>query len=415
MNSVLIGPFSQLISMRNLPLKGPLVDEQLEILEGAGMWVENGIIKEVANFELLKSKLENTSTRIMQLDGHHVCMPSFTDCHTHILFGGERANDFAMRNAGKSYLDIAAAGGGIWNTVQATRKLSRLDLVRLALERSYALLKQGVTTIEIKSGYGLNVEEELKALRAIKEANEKSKVDLIATCLAAHLLPKDFQGGADAYLEMMSNQLFPILKAEKLTNRIDAFIEKGAFSSDEIRPYFEKAKLEGFDIVVHGDQFFCEGSSIAVEFDAISVDHLEASTNHEIDRLAQSNVVAVALPAASFGLGCSFAPARRLLDAGVCLAIATDWNPGSAPLGELITSASILGTMEKLSNAEVLAGITFRAAHALKLSDRGRLQEGFNADFLIYNVSNYQEITYQQGRLQPLSVWKNGEEIYHQY
>jgi imidazolonepropionase len=168
----------------------------------------------------------------------------------------------------------------------------------------------------------------------------------------------------------------------------------------------------GFDLTVHADQFSTSGSKLAVELAAVSADHLEASTEDEITLLAGSDVIPVALPAASLGIGCEFTPARRLLDAGASLAIATDWNPGSAPMGKLIESASILATMQKLSNAELFAAITFRAAKALNLDDRGRLMEGKLADFVIYQTDNYQNITYFQGGLQPKAVWKNGIEVF---
>jgi len=411
--SILIGPFAQVLTMRKLPIKGALSDDQLEIIAAGGIWVEKGIIKEVGVFEDLRNKLAGADVYVKELCGTQVCLPSFVDCHTHILYGGSRANDFAMRNAGSSYLEIANAGGGIWSTVQHTRDLSEQELVDGVLLRSTCLLEQGITTIEVKSGYGLNVKEELKALRAINKANILSQADLIPTCLAAHMLPKDYQGSADAYLKEIATTLFPILKREQLTTRVDAFIEQSAFSVAEVRPYFEEAKANGFDITIHADQFTCAGSALAVELEAVSADHLEVSTDIEIARLANSDVVAVALPAASLGLGCSFTPARKLLDAGASVAIATDWNPGSAPMGQLVTSASILATVQKLSNAEVLAALTFRAAKALNLTDRGRLEEGLLADFVIYNTNNYQDITYNQGRLQPQSVWKNGAEVFN--
>lgn len=413
LDSLIIGPFAQVVTLRNLPDKGAIQDDQLEILVNSGLWIENGTIKEVGDFDALRIKAHEYRVNIIELDGTQVCLPSYIDCHTHILYAGQRAHDFAMRNAGISYLEIAKAGGGIWSTVQNTRQLQEVELIETVKRRATTLLAQGITTIEVKSGYGLSLTEELKALRAIQKANVDSKFDLISTCLAAHMLPKDYHGSAEEYLKEISSSLFPVLKSEKLTTRIDAFIEQSAFSAAQIRPYFQEAKDKGFDITVHADQFTRSGSAVAVEFGALSADHLEVSTAEEIALLADSDVVAVALPAASLGLGCSFTPARKLLDAGAALAIATDWNPGSAPMGQLITSASILATVEKLSNAEVLAAITFRAAKALKLQDRGRLQPGFIADFVIYNTNNYQDITYCQGRLQPQAVWKNGIEVYH--
>ncbi len=407
----LIGPFRQLVSMANLPMKGALKDSQLQIQENAGILLEGDKIKAISNFNDLKTQYGQEANLIL-LQGDQVVLPGYIDCHTHIAFGGNRANDFAMRNAGSSYLEIAEAGGGIWSTVKHTRALTEEELTEVILKHADALLEQGITTIEVKSGYGLNVAEELKTLRAIKKANESSKAELISTCLAAHMCPKDYEGSPESYLEMIAEDLFPTLKAEGLTNRIDAFVEKSAFTAEQTKPYFEKAKNMGFDITVHADQFSTSGSALAIGVDAVSADHLEASTSEEIQALANSNVVAVALPAASLGIGCAFTPARKLLDAGACLAIATDWNPGSAPMGKLIESASILASMEKLSNAEVFAGITFRAAKALNLKDRAILKAGALADFIIYETANYQNITYLQGSLKPARVWKSGMEVF---
>nr|WP_299174842.1 imidazolonepropionase [uncultured Allomuricauda sp.] len=404
---ILIGPFTQLLPMSSLPLKGALTDQQLPIIENGGIVVSEGKIQKVGVFEALKSE----TVDIYYVEGEQVCLPGFVDAHTHICFGGTRARDYAMRNAGISYLEIAKAGGGIWDTVTQTRKASQEELVKGILERSQRHLQHGITTIEVKSGYGLSVEEELKMLRAIKQANEKTEVDLIATCLAAHIKPKDWNGD-NTYLEEMASTLFPIIKSENLSNRVDAFVEESAFSSTEIVPYFEKAKEMGFDITVHADQFTPGGSEVAVRFGALSADHLEASTEKEIRLLAKSDVISMALPGASIGLGCDYTPARKILDAGGALAIASDHNPGSAPMGDLLTQASILGTFEKLANAEVLAGITFRASAALKLADRGVLQSGALADFMTFPTNDYQEITYHQGQLKPNTVWKNGRQVF---
>lgn len=406
----LIGPFAQVLTMSDLPLKGALKDEQLEIKTNAGILIDKEKIQIVDDFDVLKS--QNPEAEIVKITGEKVALPGFVDSHTHICWGGTRAKDFAMRNAGKSYLDIAKEGGGIWSTVLNTRKASQEELAQIIIKRADYLLKQGITTVEVKSGYGLSVESELKMLRAIKEANQYTKQNLISTCLAAHTLPKDFDGTHQQYLESIENELFPILVEENLTKRIDAFIEEEAFDAKVTIPYFEKAKDLGFDITVHADQFSTGGSEIAVQVGAVSADHLEVSTAKEIELLANSDTVATALPGASLGLGCSFTPARALLDAGACLAIASDWNPGSAPQGNIIAQAAILASFQKLSNAEVLAGVTARATYALRAEKFGSLIEGNQANFTIFDADNYQEITYQQGRLLPEMVYINGEKVF---
>ncbi len=403
----LIGPFTQLLPMSGLPIKGALKDEVIAVIDQGGILISEGQILKIGAFK----NLVREADEVHQLDQEIVGTPGFVDAHTHICFGGSRARDYALRNSGKTYLEIAKSGGGIWDTVIKTREATEAHLSQGVVTRANAHLKLGVTSLEVKSGYGLSVEEELKMLRAIKAANTKTVVDLIPTCLAAHIPPKDQSGSPGQYLQKLSEVLLPKIKSEKLSNRIDAFVEESAFSQKEIEPYFKTASAMGFDITVHADQFSTGGSAIAVKYKAVSADHLEASSDKEITLLANSDTIATALPGASFGLGCEFTPARKLLDAGAALAIASDHNPGSAPMGNLLAQASILGAFEKLSNAEVLAGITFRAAAALNLKDRGILAKGYKADIIAFPAVDYREITYHQGQLQPCAVWKNGIKV----
>lgn len=405
----LSGPFKQIVTLSNLPLKGKLNDEQLEIINDGGILTENGIILEVEKFEVLKQKFADSEIDL--IENEQIAIPAFIDAHTHICFGGNRANDFAMRNAGKTYLEIAESGGGIWSSVQHTRKASEDDLIDGILKRINILLNQGITTIEIKSGYGLNVDEELKMLRAIKKAQTKTEVTLIPTCLSAHLKPRDFEGSSEDYLNYIIDEILPKVKEENLSNRVDIFTEKSAFQPEESKAFLLKAKALGFQITVHADQFTAGSSRIAVEVGAKSADHLEATIDEDIEFLANSNTVAIALPGASLGLGEPFSPARKILDKGGILAIATDWNPGSAPMGNLITQASILATYQKLTTAEVLSAITFRAAYALDLEDRGILAKGKKADFITYETDNFQNILYNQGSLKPSKVYINGKSI----
>jgi imidazolonepropionase len=405
----LIGPISQLVTLQDLPLKGPISDSALPVISNAGIAIENSTIVAVDNWDSLVARYPTAS--ITALEGAYVAVPGYIDCHTHICFGGNRARDFALRNAGVSYLEIAQSGGGIWDTVTQTRKCTEQELTQIVIKNANKHLQSGVTTIEVKSGYGLSIEEEIKMLRAIYKGNNETAADLVATCLAAHLKPKDFNGSNEAYLNYLVTNLFPVLRSENLTNRIDAFVESSAFSVDEIAPYLQAAKALNFDITIHADQFTTGGSQVAVQFGALSADHLEASGDKEIEALAQSNTIAVALPGASVGLGCSFAPARKILNKGGALAIASDWNPGSAPMGDLVCQASILATFEKLTTAEVFAGITFRAAAALNLFDRGRLVAGNKADFILYCTNDYRDILYYQGSLRPSKIWKSGKLI----
>ena len=402
----LTGPFKQILTMDNLPPKGHLSDDQLEIIPDGGILHQHGKIIEIGKYEQLKHK--NPDVTIERLDGDWVVLPGMIDVHTHICWAGSRANDYALRLSGKSYLEMAESGGGIWNTVEKTRKTTRIELAELTAQRAQKLLKQGVTTIEVKSGYGLSFEDELEMLEAIKLADRNSLAELVPTCLAAHILPQDFDGNEVEYLQHIIDKLLPEIKKKNLTKRVDIFVEKSAFSVTEAKYYLLKAKELGFEIAIHGDQFTTGVAELANEVKAVSIDHLEAANDEEIAILAKGNVIPVVLPGASIGLGEPFAPAHKLLDAGTSLVIASDWNPGSAPMGNLLTVAAILGAFEKLTMTEVLAALTCRAALALNKPDRGILKPELKPDFIAFKTNDYREILYRQGELNPEKVWKNG-------
>ena len=405
----LIGPFKQIVTLANLPLKGKIKEDELHIIENGGIIIDEEIILEVGDFETLSKDNENIEVELIETE--EILLPGFVDSHSHICFGGNRAKDFAMRLDGKTYLEIAENGGGIWSTVTQTRNKTVDELKDITLKHTTQLVKQGITTAEVKSGYALSVDGEIKMLEAVNMANQECEIELIPTFLGAHMKPKDFEGSNQEYLELLVKEVFPKLKADQLTNRIDIFVEQSAFSIEEGDYYLNEAKNQGFEFTIHADQFTAGGSYLATKYMALSADHLEYSGEEEIKNLANSDVVATVLPGASIGLGMQYAPARKLLDAGCCVAIASDWNPGSAPMGNLLTQASILSTFEKLSMAEVLAAITFRAAKALNLSDRGTIEKGKKADFISFSTFDYRNIIYQQGQLQPTNVWKNGNLI----
>jgi imidazolonepropionase len=277
--------------------------------------------------------------------------------------------------------------------------------------RAQQLLKQGITTIEVKSGYGLNAPSELKMLRSIREAAKITKADLVSTCLAAHIKPKDFKGSAKQYLDSIVDEILPVIQNEKLSNRTDIYIDDGAFSAIDGRYYLQKAKEMNFDLVVHADQFAPGGLMLALELNALSADHLETTGYGDMKALAQSSVIPVLLPGSSLGLGAGYAPARKMLNAGTSMVIASDWNPGSAPMGKLLTQASLLGIYEKLTMAETLASLTCRAAPALRLNDRGIIRTGMIADIIAFPCSNYRDIVYYQGGMMPEAIWKSGKRV----
>jgi len=406
----LIGPFNQLLTMDRLPVKGPLGDDQLEIITEAGMLVKGSIL-EIGKFKDLLARHYDSLESLEEIDTPAVAMPGLIDAHTHICWAGSRAGDYAMRLAGKTYHDIAKAGGGIWSTVTKTREASAEELTDLTVTRANQMLQRGITTIEVKSGYGLDLPNELKMLECIQQADSIAEADLISTCLAAHIKPRDFGGSHIAYLQWVAEELLPRVSSRKLSRRVDIYIDEGAFTADDARYFLQEAKKLGFEVVVHADQFSRGGVTVAVELGAVSADHLEASTDKDIKLLAESNTVAVALPGASLGLGVSFAPARKLLDTGASLAVASDRNPGSAPMGNLLVAAGILGVYEKLTMAETLAAITCRPAIALRTPDRGILKKDMLADFITFSCSDYREILYNQGSLLPDTAWKKGKRV----
>ncbi|MBO6522793.1 MAG: imidazolonepropionase [Balneolaceae bacterium] len=403
MNSkTLYGPFTQLLTMEGLPLHGPLKDEELQVQRNQGVLVNAGVISEVDMYDTLAQKYPEAKRNLYD-HKNLIALPAFIDCHTHICWGGSRINDYALRVAGKSYLEIAAAGGGIMDTVTATRSASEEELIKGILKRANQHISQGIATIEVKSGYGLSLNDELKMLECIKEANEQTEAELIPTFLGAHIKPKEFDGSHKEYLDFLLREVVPEIKEKGLAKRADIFVEEGAFGTEESREYAEKLIELGFDMTMHVDQFHPGGSKIANETGCVSADHLEFTDDKGVEVFNNSKTVAVALPGASLGLGMKFTPARKLLDGGASLAIATDWNPGSAPMGDLITQASVLGASEKLTIAETLAAITFRAAFALRI-EGGVIKENNPAAFTVFETQDFRDIFYQQGQLKPAAT-----------
>ena len=389
--------------MSNLPLKGSITDEKLEIIENGGVIIDGNKILEVGKFSDLAKKEKN----IFEIDFQSVLVPGFIDCHTHICHYGSRSEEYSKRNAGMSYQQILSEGGGIHNTMTATENASDEELEKVTVSRLDRHFNEGVLTCEIKSGYGSDLNQEVRLLNIINKINKNHAMDIIPTCLAAHVTPKIYNSSSE-YLEKIIEELIPVLEKKKLTNRIDIFIEEKAFSVSESFDYLSQLKNK-FDITVHANQFSSGGVKVGVDCGAKSVDHLEVIDDNEIRYLSNSNTSAVVLPGCSLGLGIPFAPARKLLDNNCKLSIATDWNPGSAPMGDLLQQSSLLGSIEKLSSAEVFSAITYRSADALGLNERGKIEKEKLADFIGFKTDNYRDILYNQGKLKPSFICKRGE------
>ncbi|MDG2342343.1 MAG: imidazolonepropionase [Cytophagales bacterium] len=389
--------------MANLPERGAIDDNSLHIIDDGGVIIEGEKISEIGSF----SELNKNISIVKEIEFPSILLPGFIDSHTHVCHYGSRSDEYSKRNSGVSYQQILEDGGGIHNTMNSTSNSTDDQLKHDTLRRLKKHFLDGVLTCEVKSGYAPNLDDEIRMLQIINEIDNKNEIDLIPTCLAAHVTPKSFES-SKSYLDSILNDLLPKIKEDNLSNRVDIFIEENAFSVNEASTFLDKVK-NNFSITAHANQFTSGGVKVGVDNGAVSVDHLEVITDKEINYLSKSETTGVVLPGCSLGLGIPFAPARKLLDNNCKVSIASDWNPGSAPMGDLLIQAALLGSLEKLSNAEVLAGITCRSANALSLEDRGSLEKGKIADMIGFETNNFKDILYNQGKLKPSFICKRGK------
>ena len=349
------------------------------------------------------------NARIVDCDGRWIT-PGLIDCHTHLVYGGDRAEEFELRLAGASYEEIARAGGGILSTVRATRAASEEDLVASSLKRLDALIAEGVTTIEVKSGYGLDTAAERKSLRAARRLGERRPVSIRATLLAAHALPPEFAEKHAAYLNIVVGETIPALAKENLVDAVDAFCERIAFTRSEVARVFDAATRLGLPVKLHADQLSNGGgAALAAEFNALSADHLEYADEAGVKAMARAGVVAVLLPGAFYTLRERQAPPVALLRRHrVPIAIATDSNPGTSPLTSILLALNMAATLFGLTVEECIRGVTGHAAAALGLgAETGTLEPGKWADLAIWEVERPAELVYRMG-FNPLHarVWR---------
>lgn len=330
-----------------------------------------------------------------------IVIPGLIDCHTHLAFGGWREDEFALRCKGAGYLDIARAGGGIMNTVRQTRAADEEHLLGLARIHLWFMRRAGVSTVECKSGYGLTLEDELKLLRVYKRLAEDTEqpTHIVATLLGAHVVPPEFKDNRPGYLDLLCNELIPCVAEKGLARFNDIFVEEGAFTPDEARRVLECGKRYGMTPKLHVDQLRDGGGGeLAAEVGAVSADHLEYTRDAGISAMAKSGTIAVTLPMASLVLTQPALDARRFIDAGVPVAVATDFNPGSAPSHHLPWSMSLACMVNHLSPTEVLKGVTIYAAKALGLEDDvGSIRPGMRADFCVAFTRSIERMLYQMG------------------
>ena len=368
------------------PLRGAALHD-VDVLEDAFVLCEGGLIAEVGRMR----DLGPMDGDVAEVDGRGQCaIPGLVDCHTHVCFAGDRVEEFDLRSRGASYEELHAAGGGILSTVRATRSAGEDALDDAVRRHREWMLHAGTTTFEGKSGYGLDRDTELASLRAIGAAGG------IPTWLGAHAVPPEYDD-ADSYLDVAIDEVLP--DAARIAEAADVFVERGAFSAEQARRYLEACREAGLGLRLHGDQFSEQGAiELAIELGARSVDHLEATGEDGIRRLAASEVVGVVLPVAALVLGRPMPRARELVDAGGAVALATDFNPGSAFCESLPLVCSLACTQLGLSPAEALGAVTVNAAHVLRRADRvGRLAPGFEADVVLLDAPDWRHVTYHVG------------------
>ena len=377
------------------PEYGEIADGAIAIANGSIAWIG-------PQADLPSGSAESTRT----VSGQWVT-PALIDCHTHLVFGGDRAQEFEQRLEGASYEEIARAGGGILSTVRATRDASADALFEAALPRVRALLAEGVATVEIKSGYGLDVDNELKMLEVAKRLGESSGINVRSTLLAAHAVPPEFADNADDYIDLICNELLPEVADRGIADAVDAYCESIAFSAPQIAKLFRKAVDLGLPVKLHADQLSDGGGAeLAAHFNALSADHLEYTSTAGVNAMAESDAVAVLLPGAFLTLGeTQLPPIGALRAKSVPIAVASDCNPGTSPFCSLRNAMILASRLFRLTPLECLAGTTREAARALGLShDRGTLEVGKRADLAIWNIGHPRELAYWTGTPQLVDV-----------
>jgi imidazolonepropionase len=382
-----------------------IIESDLGILHKQSILIEKDRIAWIGEAKKLpRSLAQKKSLKEIDMKGMTV-LPGFVECHTHSIFAGDRFSEFELRNQGHSYQEIAAQGGGILSTMRNTRAATLKSLISIGQKRADHFLRQGVTTLEIKSGYALNLDDELKCLRAIQKIQ---KLRVVPTFLGAHALPPEFKT-YESYLDFLAEKVLPEVKKKKLARRVDIFIEQGFFPKQASEKYLSRAKALGFEISIHADQLTLSGGSeAAIKLGALSADHLLQITSREIKSLAESQVTCVMLPTADLYTRTKYPPAKELIEAGARLALATDFNPGTSPTQDL-TLVGLLARLEmKMTLPQVIAAYTVGAAYALNLqSEVGSLEVGKSAD-LLCDEQDWQSLFYSVGEQIPKVVFSAG-------
>jgi imidazolonepropionase len=404
---------AQLVTLAG-PKRPRMGDElgELAILKNGGMLVEDGKIVKIGPSGEIEKALP-PDTMIVDATGK-VVLPGFVDAHAHPVFGGNRVDEFEMRARGATYEEIAAGGGGIRSTVRKTRAASEDELLAQAKKHTNWFLQGGTTTVEAKSGYGLSVDDELKILRVIRRLNGETPIEFVPTFLGAHAIPAEFENAPGQYVALVIHKMLPRVAEEQLAESCDIFCERGYFDLADSETILRAAQEHGLRLRMHVDQLSNSGGAfLAARLRAATADHLEQVNSAEITALAEAGVQPVLLPGSVYALGKTrYPPAREMIQAGLSVVLATDFNPGSSPTPSMPMVLSLAATQMRMTPAESITAATINAAYSLNRGDKiGSLEPGKAANFVIYDCADYRELAYYFGISQTRAVYVRGEKV----
>ena len=404
---------SQLVTPEGSTAKHGSTMNDVKKIEHAAVVVEDGQIAFVGTTEEVKAFYRLEEENVRDLAGHAL-LPGFVDSHTHFIFGGYRPEEFMMRQKGVPYIEIHKAGGGIQNTVEATRALDEEEMYRLGEIRLKDMLSMGVTTVEGKSGYGLDRDCELRQLQVMKKLNEAQPISVVNTYLGAHSIPVEYKKDPEAYLDFMIAEMLPEIKKEKIAQFTDVFCEEGVFTGEQSKRLLSAAKEAGFGLKIHADEIVSTGGAeLAAELGAVSADHLLAISKQGICDMAKSKTIATLLPCTAFCLNKPYAPARKMIDAGCAVALASDYNPGSCFTNSIPLMFALAVIHMGMTLEEALCALTLNGAAAVGMEKEiGSIEVGKKADLVVLSAPKYEFLVYHTAKNLVCEVIKNGKTVY---
>ena len=412
MNKLILTNISELVTCSGTAPKSGTEMSDARIINNGCIVIENELISAVGSTEEILKQYDAGNYQIIDCTGKAV-LPGFVDSHTHFVFGGYRQDEFALRLNGASYMDIQKSGGGIVSTVNSTREATLEELVETGKKRADSMLVFGVTTVEGKSGYGLDKDTEIKQLRVLKLINEEHPIDVVPTFLGAHSVPPEFKGKVNEFLDFLISEVLPVVKEEKLAKFVDVFCEKSVFDIEQSRRYLTKAKELGFKLKLHADEIVgIGGAELGVELKVVSTDHLLQISEKGIRELAESGVIATLLPATAFCLKEEYADARKMIDNGCAVALATDYNPGSGFTNSIPLVIALAAINMHMNVNEIVNALTINGACALDMQDKiGSIEKGKQADIIILEYPSIDFLPYHTGINIVNTVIKKGKVI----